>query len=329
MTNPQTTRSRSRNLGELTSNAHFTSPNNPNLSTSQTDNASSSIMESITVALPNSPKVTVHKGWTYSSKRGGNTKLSSTPPRKGKSSAAHPLKEEISVIGQESSTTKPRQTGPRIVFVNNASEPLHAKDAAVRKLVRSHAMKEVARQRREQKKTKVNIKSEKFRDFDETSFSPPQPKEPLWDEDVEVVPHTRDNDVVYASISQKLDHRFTDYVYQIQANIRRLTTFYFKQLGTAIFPLEFHLAYDPPMSLSALDPSMTDDAVFQSLLYAAAVCSALSGRQKDSDGLAVQTSTTLGLINRLLQRGLGMADGMLAAVSCLAMGDVSSHILLL
>ena len=40
--------------------------------------------------------------------------------------------------------------------------------------------------------------------------------------------------------------------------------------------MESHLVYDPPMQLWKIDPSFTDDAVYQALVYAAAVCSNLS-----------------------------------------------------
>lgn len=71
---------------------------------------------------------------------------------------------------------------------------------------------------------------------------------------------------------------------------------------------------------------MTDDAVFQSMFYAAAVCSTLAKGRRDSDDVAGQMSLTIGLINRRLGGGIGTADGMLLAVCHLATGEVCCDI---
>ena len=299
------------------------------------------MMESVTIALPNRPTITVYKGWVPSKtcrnvirlkstvgQPGFETHTFSISSQKGQSSAAKAPDEGTPLISQVNSTTKPSGTVQQIDFVNNASEPLHTKDAAVRKLVRSHAMKEVARERREQKKAKLNnanTKCEEARGANETRCLSERPAERVPGGDVISVSPARDQSVACALTRPQIDYCFTDYLSGIQANIRSLNSLYLAQVGSAVFPIEFHLAYDPPMQLLSLDSSFTDYAVFQSLSYAAAVCSTLAEGKKNSREITAQMGMTICLVNRLLQEAVGIADGMLGAVCHLAMGEVSSR----
>ena len=297
------------------------------------------MMESVTVALPKGPIITVHKGWTPSRKRGNviESVPAVGPPRcephifsissqRGKSSAPKPSEEETPVTSLNISAERSRGTGQRINFVNNASEPLHTKDAAVRRLVRSHAMKEVARERREQKKTKlkeVDTAGEKARGPNEAFFSSKRLTERLSGDEVVSVPPRRGSSVPCDLIRPEIDYCFMDYLSKNQAKTRRLASLYFPQVGSAMFPMEFHLAYNPPMQLRTLDSSFTDDVVVQSLSYAAAVCTTLAEGKRYSRDIAAQMSLTIGMINSLLDGEMGLNDGMLGAVSHLAMGEVS------
>lgn len=300
-------------------------------------------MESVTIALPNRPITTVYKGWVPSKKCRNVIKSISTvdqpefetltfsiSSQEGQSSAAKFPEEGTPLLNQSISTTRPRRRGQQIDFVNNASEPLHTKDAAVRKLVRSHAMKEVARERREQKKAKFNdasAKCEEIGEANERSCQSERPADQAPGDDVISGSPARDQRVPCALIRPDIDYCFTAYLSEIQANIRRLASVYLTQVGSAVFPIEFHLAYDPPMQLSSLDSSFTDDVVFQSLFYAAAVCSTLAEGKRNSIEVTAQMGMTIWSINRLLQGDMGIADGMLGAVCHLAMGEVSSRAL--
>ena len=81
------------------------------------------------------------------------------------------------------------------------------------------------------------------------------------------------------------------------------------------------------MQLSSLDSSFTNDVVFHSLFYAAAVCSTLAEGKRSSSEVTAQMGMTIWSINRLLQGDMGIAGGMLGAVCHLAMGEVSSRAL--
>ena len=190
-------------------------------------------------------------------------------------------------------------------------------------------MKEVARKRQE-RKTKLKDAYDKCEKAEGTEKASPtsEREERLSGDNVELVlvPSARDQSSPSFPLGKKVDYHFTDFLSKVQANIRRLATVYFTQLGSAMFPMEFHSAYNPPIQLSALDFSMTDEAVFQALLYAAALCSTLAEGRRDSSDVTVQMSRSMRLINQRLRDGMGTADGMLGAVSCLAMGEVSTVI---
>lgn len=296
-------------------------------------------MESVVINLPDRPIITVHKGWT-SSKKGGKvvnpvhhvTKdcfvtHTFSVSRKGEGLAFKPPEAETPLAGQVFQAARPRLLlDQQIDFVNNASEPLQTKDVAVRKLVRSHAMKAVARERREQKRRSLKDKiatREKAREPSGVLQPSQRPMEQLSRERVDTVPLTRDIEDPYALLGQDLDHYFTDYLSKLQANKYRLETLYFTQLGSAMFPMEFHLAYNPPMQLSSFDSSFVDNVVIQSLSYAAAVCLTLAKGKRSSSDITAQMNKTIRFINRLLEEERGVADGMLGAVIHLAMGEVS------
>lgn len=300
-------------------------------------------MESVTIALPNRPITIIHKGWVPSKKCRNviksisavdqpdfETLTFSISSQEGQSSAAKLPKEGTPLLNQSIFTTRPWRTGQQIDFVNNASEPLHTKDAAVRKLVRSHAMKEVARQRREQKKAKLNDANAKCEEIGGANERSPQSERPgdrAPGDDVISGSSARDQRVPCALIRPEIDYCFTDYLSEIQAKTRRLASVYLTQVGSPVFPIEFHLAYNPPMQLSSLDSSFTNDVVFRSLFYAAAVCSTLAEGKRNSSEVTAQMDMTIWSINQLLQEGMGTVDGMLGAVCHLAMGEVSSRAL--
>ena len=297
-------------------------------------------MQSVTVALPNRPMITIHKGWAPS-KTCRNVNQSrpavDQPPfgahtfsilsPKGKNTAAKSPEEGTSLASQIVSTKGPLGIGQQFDFVNNASEPLHTKDAAVRKLVRSHAMKEVVRKRQERKKAKLknaNTKCEQIRRGSEESRASEGPTDRLPGDNVTSTPLARGQSVPCTRVHADIDYCFNNYLNKIRVNICRLKSLYFTQVGSAVLPIEFHHAYDPPTQLWSLDPSFTNEGVvYQSLIYAAAVCSTLAEGKRYSSEIAAQMDLTIGLINKLLDGGLWMADAILGAVCHLAIGEVS------
>ena len=297
------------------------------------------MMDTITIALPDGPVMTVHKGWTPTKKHGNVNKWAlpvdqhhsqaKTSSRKGKSSTAKPSEKEKPRVSQLTPTPRSQKVGQRFEFINDATEPLHTKDAAVRKLVRSHVMKEVARERREQKKTKLkdtDSDREKARGAEKPPLASERQIERRSGDSIELALPAQHQSTPSSPLDQEVEYNFPDLPRKSLVNIRRLAFLYFTQLGSAMFPMEFHLAYQPPWQLLVLDVSMTDDAVFQAMFYGSAVSSTLAEGKRDSHDITVQMGLTIELINRRLDGGMRVADGMLSAVSCLAMGEVSSVI---
>ena len=296
-------------------------------------------MQSVTVALPNRPVITIHKGWAPS-KTCRNVNQSraavdhlpfeahtfSILSPKGKGTAAKFPEEGTPLASQIVSTTGPWGIDRQFEFVNNASQPLHTKDAAVRKLVRSHVMKEFVRRKRVGQKAK--LKNASTGGSEESGASEGPTDRPPGDNATSMPPARGQSDpctLVHAHI----DYCFNNYLSNIKLNVSRLESLYFAQVGSAVLPIEFHQAYDPPTQLWSLDPSFTNEGVvYQSLIYATAVCSTLAEGKRYSSEIAAQMGLTIGLINKLLDEGWWMADGMLAAVCHLAIGEVSKELLL-
>lgn len=303
------------------------------------------MMQSVTVALPNRPVIIIHKGWVPS-KNCPNVNQSrpavdqlpfeehtfSILSPKGKGTAAKSPEEGTPLASQIVSTTGPWGIGQQFDFINNASEPLRAKDAAVRKLVRSHVMKEVVRTRRVGKMAKLKnakAKTEKIRRGSEESGASEGPTDrPPGDNATSMLP-ARGQSVPCTLVHADIDNYFNNYLSKNKVNFSRLKSLYFAQVGSAVLPIEFHHAYDPPTQYWSLDPSYDNEGVvYQSLIYAAAVCSTLAEGKRYSSEIAAQMGLTIGLINKLLDGGMWMADGMLGAVCHLAMGEVSKELLL-
>ena len=297
-------------------------------------------MQSVTVAIPNRPIVTIHKGWTPSKSRRNARKsrpavdqppfeahLFSKLSHKGKSTAAKCPEEGTYRASPIVRTTRSLGIGQQFDFVNNASEPLHTKDAAVRKLVRSHAMKEVVRKRRERKKATLKNTDTECEKIGRGSKESPAPEgTPDWPlgDSVTSLPPARSQSAQCTLVHADIDYCFNNYLSKIKFNISRLKSLYLTQVGSAMLPIEFHHAYDPPTQLWSLDPSFSNErVVYQSLIYAAAVCSTLAEGKRYSSEIAAQMGLTIGLINNLLDGGLWMADGILGAVYHLAVGEVS------
>ena len=298
-------------------------------------------MQSVTVALPNRPIITIHKGWAPSRSR-RNAEQSrpavDQPPFEAHTfsilspklnTKVHKSPEEgISLVSPIVPTQGPWGIGQQFDFVNNASEPLHTKDAAVRKLVRNHAMKEVVRKRRERNKAKLRNAHTEYdhmsRGSEESRRALEGPTDRLPGDHVTSMQPTRGQSVPCTRVHTNIDYCFNNYLSKIRVNIIRLKSLYFTQVGSAVFPIEFHHAYDPPTQLWSLDPSFANEGVvYQSLLYAAAVCSTLAEGKRHSSEIAVQMDLTIALINKRLDGGFWMADGMLGAVCHLAIGEVS------
>lgn len=294
-------------------------------------------MATVTIALPNRPVMKVHKGWTPIKKHGNVNK--SLPPvdqhcfeaktlsRKCKSPAANPSENETPRKSQNTPTTRSQKIGQRFEFINDATEPLCLKNAAVRKLVRSHVMKEVVRERLEQKKTKpkdADSKLEEAKGAEKPCQTSEGRMEWLSKDSIELALLAQHQSTHSFPLGQEVEYHFPDLPRKSLAKIHRLASLYFTQLGSAMFPMDFHLAYYLPWQFLILDISTIDDVVFQAVLYCAAVCSTLAAGKRDSRDVTVQMSLAIVLINKRLAGGMRVADGMLGAVSCLAMGEVSS-----
>ena len=294
-------------------------------------------MQSVTVALPSRPIITIHKGWAPS-----RTCRNAKQPRpavdqppfeahtfsilspKRKNKVHKPPEEGTSLVSPIVLTKGPWGIGQQFDFVNNASEPLHTKDAAVRKLVRSHAMKEVVRKRREQNKAKLTNAHTEYDQMSGGSEESCRPTNQLPGDHVTSLQPARGQSVPCTLVHANIDYCFNNYLSKIRVNIIRLKSLYFTQVGSAVLPIEFHHAYDPPTQLWSLDPSFANEGVvYQSLIYAAAVCSALAKGKRHSSEIAAQMGLTIALINKLLDAGFWMADGILGAVCHLAIGEVS------
>lgn len=314
----------------------------------------SSTADTVTINVPEWPMMTVHRSWTCNKKCSSTQKSTTiskqnspteTPSHTSCSSTNNSSspkscedEEQISRNKTRVANVKLRTNGQHIEFIN-ATDLSSTKDTATRRLVRSHVMKGVSRERRVQRNAKLKQMHDKLvppKDFEvttkhltqeeATTLSPPsRQSHALTRKDNVSLMHcikARQNPSCY-DLGPQFSYHFKDYPTPIPASMHHLITRFFTQLAPSIFPLDASLAYNPMKQIFLVGWSMTDTAVFHALLYSGAVCSTLSAGERDSKDVYFQMSRVIRLVNSRLNAGEGTSDSIVSAVGCLAMGEVN------
>ena len=301
-------------------------------------------MNTVTTMVPYGPTIAVHKGWAPIKSRNGarggkspahkrhyETSSLSHPSSTGGSLSSQPEDEEIP---KEERAASNRESSQRIEFVN-ATEPLLTKDPAVRKRVRSHVMKGVARERRELKKSMLKGAEDQC-----LALLPlPKPRSPSGnrhpvplpggnrtpEEREPLIPAALTSTVSPQAIAQEIQWRFSAFPNTYTPNTHKLATLYFDQFATAMYPIEHLLTFNPVKTQSRFEFCMSDDVIFHGILYAAAVSSSLFNGETESSDIAIQMGRTMALVNKRLAgaEGEGTSDAVIGAVTRLATGEVS------
>ena len=258
------------------------------------------------------------------------TSSHSTPPSSGGSSPSQPKDEDLP---KEEVAASKGISGQQIEFVN-ATESSTAKDPAVRKRVRSHVMKGVARDRRERNKSKLKSAEDK-----RLALSP-CPKLPsslgrtrhsvsssngngTLKGERGIVPAALVSPISLQPIAREIQWHFSAFPDMYTPNARKLTALHFDQYATAMYPNEHSLTFNPIKS--RVQFYMSDSVIFHAMLYVAAVSSSLFGGETGSSDVTIQLGTTMALANRRLagKADERISDAVIGAVARLAFGEVS------
>jgi len=192
-------------------------------------------------------------------------------------------------------------------------------------------MKEIARVRREQKDASKLQDAKKHARLTETRSK--EKKRPVPPEEEHrrkpLLPSGSQQLTPPASvassqgISQQIEYHLDDFPSKIAPHTHKLLNVFFTRFASAMFPIEYNLTYNPVLSAAHLEFSMTDDAVFHGILFGAAVSAELIEGRTESNDIAFQMNTTIHIVNqRLKEPRTSTSDGVIGAVTCLAIGEV-------
>ena len=292
--------------------------------------------------MPYGPTVAVHRGWapifrngilrskSFGRKRQSGTSSQSIPPSTGSSSPSQLEDEDLS---KEELAASKRRSGQQTEFVN-ATESSIAKDPAVRKRVRSHVMKGVARDRRERRKSMLKRAEDKRLAL---SPSPELPsslggtrhsvsssdgnRTPKGERGI--VPAALVSAVSLQAIAPEIQWHLSAFPDIYTPNARKPTTIYFEQFATAMYPNEHSLTFNPVEARVKF--YMSDSVIFHAMLYVAAVSSSLFGGDTESSDVTIELGMTMELVNGRLagKADERTSDAVVSAVARLAFGEVS------
>ena len=255
-------------------------------------------------------------------KRGNQQNWSLNEGRQYKVSSRSHLQAETS----DALHQNPRQRDPSASASSNkdqsrtyefitSSNPEVNRDPEVRKLVRKHVVKDTQESKVKQLKNDIENFERETRPPMENVHSQSQICSSSFVSGART-PVTLD-------ISKQIEWHFLAFPIKMKPHLHRLVTLYFNRLVSKLYRLEDYLEFNPLKTSALFEFTMTDDAVFHSLLYAAAVASSLIDGIKGSEEVALQLSETAAIVSKRLRSiGPHITHGTIYAVTCLVMGEV-------
>lgn len=236
------------------------------------------------------PVVMRHKGW-QSSNKSKTAELSDDADRE-------PRKRE---------ETRNVLPPPKLQFVNT-TDPTQKQDAKTRKLIKTHVVKDLLRQKRVLGRLHANPRTKASRISSLSS-----------------IPET-----VSTSTSDKTPSQPTIALFQSLDPHPNLsaTIHYINKVASAMYPLESKFKFNPLSAAPWFDFALSDEALFNALLYTTTAYAGLIQGTAESKVAMVKMNRSVVLVNERLKReGVWIEDGTIGAVSCLGITEVRSDFL--
>lgn len=191
------------------------------------------------------------------------------------------------------SSADPTTDTPRNFAFINGTTPFRNRDPEIRRLVRAHVVKDGAQKRKQMQKRVSNSKA-------------PSPKIPA------LYP---DSQVYATTISLNLDPNpeLSPLIYHITL------------MGTAMWPLDFVLKFNPISPAGWFDWALSEEVLLHALLYTTSTYAGLlRGTTEDRTAIVHVGKTLAFLRERVVEDGGLEGEGTIAAISCLALTEVST-----
>lgn len=271
-------------------------------------------MDYVSIMEPQGPMIAIHKGWYHSQNR-------------QKLEAERVLlrdQQKSPRRGGEYKNRPPKTSAQRQYQFVNATIPERTKNTDIRKLVRTHVRNDYLRNQ----KCKV------------VTPSPPSPPSLLSTsqqcEDLSVRCHSI---VETLSISEAVCDEYDDntnlpisvgyptataeYAIEMQPHMHALLSRYLTYVGQRVYPGKLRLQPHPLRSSEWFKLAVTDAAMLHGMLYLGAVCLALLKGWTESEHSIYHLYKTISIVNKRLESSTQIDESTIAALSCLALGEVS------
>ncbi len=273
----------------------------------------------------NGQVVRVHRGWTQPKKLESNDSNKATRWRSSrKGSAAPPSSGSIvdpALSSSSSLVTQPRQpkrskpsAAPQQYEFVHGTDPFRNRDPDVRKLVRTHVMRDSARKKKQQRELDPDRIEEKRLPLTEPFEEVPRDSKNV------VEPACIIDDRAFRwNLKPSLSHLSINPDPHMSSIINDLN-----RVSRRMFPMEEKFKFNPVSPVHWFHFALADKALFHALMFTAKSYAALIDGDKDSRMGAGDFGMCIALVNeRLADSRVEIADGTIGAVSCLSLVEVS------
>ena len=261
--------------------------------------------------------IAIHKGWCDSQIR-QKVKPESAPFRNNQK-----IRVEIREFKRQAQRKEPTQR--QYEFVHTTKQE-RTKDAAMRKLVRTHVRNDYLHNKRQKAASPSPPSLRSALDSDNLSGQ---------GESIEDRTSTSEISSTMSEVDINSHHSLRsfgcptalcspDYAIEMQPRMHALLSRYLTYAGQRTYPAKLARQSHSLRSPSWFRLAVTDPAMLHGMLYSAAVCLALLEGRTESQDSIYHLCQTISVVNkRLGNSAQNIEDSTIGALSCLALGEVS------
>jgi hypothetical protein len=248
----------------------------------------------------NGPEITIYKDWHIGGKVRWNSSADSSPEATTKSINS----------GSERKGAGSSRPDQKFAFVNTTHVG-KTKDSDTRKFVRSHVRNDYLR-----KQHGKGIRKSSRRQPSRSPLATPAPlpsTDLLW----------YDRPVIEDAIGAPTSLSLSPWPINMTSQMHQLLSRYLTHVSSSMYPLSEYLSSNPIRSPGWFHFAVNDPLMLQGVMYGGAIYLALLEGRTDSADSVTYLARAIHMANERLQAGKQADDGILAALSCIALGEVS------
>jgi len=258
-------------------------------------------MSTIKRVKENGPEITIYKDWHIGGKVRWNSSADSSPAATSKSIES----------GSERKGAGRSRPDQKFAFVNTTHVG-KTKDSDTRKFVRTHVRNDYLR-----KHQGKGVRKSTRRPSSRSQLATPAPSlstDLLW----------YDTLVIEDAIGAPTSLSLSPWPINMTSKMHQLLSRYLTHVSSSMYPLSEYLSSNPIRSPGWFHFAVNDPLMLQGVMYAGAIYLSLLEGRRDSEDSVTYLARAIQMVNERLQAGKPVDDGILAALSCIALGEAST-----